>query len=133
MRARGHTKIFAIVTAVWMAFWIIGLPDYYQQYSFLFMLTFDAAILAPLSFIIYWVLKHTPPRFRVTLSLWLAFYITVPLFLYDYLYCAVYLGHRWSFLSEFWYLSAYYAIPWLLCPAIAHWLNRRDSHLGRRD
>jgi len=91
------------------------------------MLVFDAAVLAPLGFVAYWILKRTPPKFRMSLSLWLAFYITVPLWFYDYLYCGVYLGHGWAFLREYWYLSVYYLIPWMLCPAIAYWMGIRNG------
>ena len=127
MRVRGHVKILAVVTTVWAVFWVIGLPDYYQQYSFLFMLVFDVAVLVPLWLLVYWILKRTPPKFRMSLALWLAFYITVPLWFYDYLYCGVYLGYGWSFLREFWYLSVYYLIPWIVCPAIAYWMGIRKG------
>ncbi len=88
------------------------------------MLFFDAAILVPLWFVVYWVLKSTPRNYKLSLSLWLAFYITVPLFLYDFLYCGVYLNYGGSFISEFWFLSIYYVIPWILCPVTAIWLSR---------
>ena len=123
MKVRGHAKILAVVTIAWAVFWVIGLPDYYQQYSFSFMLVFDAAVLVPLGFVVYSILRRTPPKFRMSLSLWLAFYITVPLSFYDYFYCGVYLGYGWAFLQEFWYLSVYYLIPWMLCPAIAYWMS----------
>ena len=128
MQARGHIKILGIVTAAWAIFWLIGWPEYYRQYSFRFMLLFDAAILIPLWFVVYRVLRATPRNYRTSLSLWLAFYITVPLFLYDYLYCGAYLKHGWYFISEYWFLSVYYVIPWILCPVTGIWLSRRDGH-----
>lgn len=127
MKLRKHFCILGIVTLAWTLFWLIGLPGYYQQYSFLFMLLFDILLLIPLSLLIYWILKNTPRYHRMHFSLWLAFYISIPLFLYDYLYCAHFLGHGWSFLSEFWYLSVYYVIPWIISPSISYWLNRHES------
>lgn len=127
MKLRNHFRIFGIVTFAWTLFLLIGLPGYYQQYSFHFMLLFDILLLIPLSLLIYWILKNTPRNHRMRFSLWLAFYISIPLFLYDYFYCALYLGHGWSFLSGFWYLSVYYVIPWIVCPAISFWLNRHES------
>lgn len=125
MRLDRHLKILGIVTGVWAIFWLMGLPAYYRQYSVISMVVFDAVILVLLGLVSYWVLKGSPVRKRLRLSLWLAFYITVPLFIYDYLYCAVYLGYGLSFLYRCWYLSVYYLIPWLLCPGMALWLTRR--------
>ena len=127
VKARGHIKILSIVTAAWVVFWLAGWPEYYRQYSFRFMLLFDAAILVLLWFVVYRVLRATPQKFKITLSIWLAFYITVPLFLYDYLYCGVYLNYGLSFISKFWFLSVYYVIPWILCPVTGVWLSRRDN------
>ena len=124
MKAGHHIKILSIVSAVWVIFWLIGWPAYYRQYSFRFMLIFDAAILLPLWFVLYRVLKSTPPHRRSALCFWLAFYITVPLFLYDCLYCGIYLKYGWAFLHEFWYLSVYYLIPWIICPVTVIWLRR---------
>ena len=93
MKVRGHLKILGLVTAAWIVFWLIGWPDYYRQYSFWFMLGFDTAILVPLILLLYQVLNRTPAKYRTTLSLWLAFYISVPLLFYDYLYCGIYLNY----------------------------------------
>ena len=45
--------------------------------------------------------------------------MTVPLFFYDYLYLAVHQARGLSFLQTHWYLTAFYAIPWMLLPVIA--------------
>ena len=124
MKLRGHAKLLGIVTAVWLTFWVGGLPDYYRQYSSLFMIVFDGVVFVALAWVVHWVVSKTPSRFRLSLSLWLAFYISVPLLIYDYLYCGLYLGHGWTFLWSYWYLTVYYVIPWLLCPGIAWWIDR---------
>ena len=54
----------------------------------------------------------------------LAFWFTVPLFLYDLAYCGVRLGHGLGFVVPYWYLTAYYVVPWVLFPATALWLER---------
>jgi hypothetical protein len=102
----GHIRIFLIATVVWAGFWVAGLPSYYQQYSNVLMIWFDS------------------PERRLTIALWLAFYFTVPLALYDWLYCGLYLGHGIQFISRYWYLTVYYAIPWVLLPLVALLLNR---------
>ena len=64
---------------------------------------------------------------RLAVASWLAFYITVPLLLYDALYCGVWLGHGLRFFVDFWYLSVYYVIPWLILPPTGLWLDRRPA------
>ena len=88
------------------------------------MVWFDFLVLIPISAIVYFVLKRLRPERRLTIALWLAFYFTVPLALYDWLYCGLYLGHGIQFVFKYWYLSVYYAIPWVLLPLVALLLNR---------
>lgn len=127
MKIRGHIKILVIVTFVWALFWLLGLPDYYQQYTDLWMLVFDISILIPITVFVIWLLNRTPKKYRASMSLWLAFYITVPLFIYDYLYCGLYLGHGLSFLTKYWYISIYYIIPWILCPVATAYVNYKNN------
>ncbi|CAO0823015.1 hypothetical protein DFAR_3440002 [Desulfarculales bacterium] len=37
-----------------------------------------------------------------------AFYIPMPLFFYDLLYCGLYLGHGFGFIWDYCYLTVYY-------------------------
>ena len=124
---RGHIRIFLIATVVWTGFWIAGLPSYYQQYSNLLMFWFDSLLLIPLAAIVYFVLRPLRPERRLTIALWLSFYFTVPLALYDWLFCGLYLGHGIQFLSRYWYLTVYYPIPWILMPLVALLLNRSET------
>ena len=125
MRLRNHLKILVAVTIAWVLFLLAGFPDYYQQYSTRFMILFDAALLLPLWLIIFLLLKAAKRRSRLILSLWYSFYITVPLLLYDFFYCGLYLGHGLDFITRFWYLSVYYVIPWIILPPTGLWLDRR--------
>lgn len=124
MTRRGHIRVFLIATAVWIGFWVAGLPSYYQQYSDLLMVWFDSLLLIPLGAVAWVVLKRQHPESRLRVARWLAFYFTVPLALYDWLYCGQYLGHGIQFLSRYWYLTVYYVIPWVLLPLVARLLNR---------
>ena len=114
-------------TRSWAAFWAAGLPSYYQQYSRTFMIWLDAIVLIPLSVVFLLVLRRAPQTRRIGLSLWMAFYFTVPLAVYDWLYCGVFLGHGLGFLWRYWYLSVYYVIPWPLLPGLAAVLNHRGA------
>jgi len=127
MRAQWHLKYLGIVTLAWATFWVAGLPDYYRQYSDGFMIAFDLAILFPLWYLVFRVLKSVRRHPRLAVASWLAFYITVPLLLYDALYCGVYLGYGAGFFAEFWYLSVYYVVPWLILPPTGLWLDRRSA------
>ena len=124
MTIRGHIGISLLATVVWAGFWLAGLPSYYQQYSNLQMFWFDFLVLIPIAAIVHFVLRPLRPERRLTIALWLAFYFTVPLAAYDWLYCGLYLGHGVRFISRYWYLTVYYAIPWVLLPLMALLLNR---------
>lgn len=124
MRIRHHVRLWVLATLVWAGFLLAGLPGYYQQYSPGFMVGFDLLVLLPISVVLYVVLKRVPSGRRMSLALWIAFYFTVPLAVYDYLYCGLVLDRGIGFLWEFWYLTVYYVIPWVLAPAIALLANR---------
>ena len=126
MSSRGHIRIFLTATVVWAGFLVLGLPSYYQQYSNRVMIWFDLILLIPITAFVYFALKRRRANRRMTLALWLAFYFTVPLAIYDWLYCGLYLGHGMQFIVSFWYLSIYYVIPWILFPLVALVLNQRS-------
>jgi hypothetical protein len=91
------------------------------------MFWFDLLLLIPIAAIVYLVLRRLRPERRLRVALWLAFYFTVPLAFYDWLYCGLYLGHGIQFIYRYWYLTVYYAIPWVLMPLVALLLNRMHS------
>ncbi len=127
MKLRGHIGFLLIASVVWAGFWIAGLPFYFQQYSNLQMIWFDSLVLIPIAAIAYLFLRRLRPERRLAIALWVAFYFTVPLAIYDWLYCGLYLQHGVQFLWKYWYLTLYYAIPWVLLPLIAFLLNRTGS------
>ena len=131
MRRRDHIRLLLIASLVWIGFWVGGLPSYYQQYSTAFMALFALAVLVPITGVVYGVLRGVKRERRLKVSAWFAFYFTVPLAIYDWLYCGVYLGHGMQFLSRFWYLSVYYAIPWVVLPTVALMLNHRSARESR--
>ena len=124
MKKRDHLRLLGLATLVWAAFLLAGMPEYYQQYSPGFMVAFDLLVLIPISVVLRSVLGRVPARRRMQVALWIAFYFTVPLAVYDYVYCGLVLGFGVRFLLEFWYLTVYYVIPWLLGPGIAWLINR---------
>ena len=125
MSFRKHIRLLVLVSIAWFLFWIIGLPDYYQQYSNMVMIIFDLAILPPIWFLIYRSARNSRPGRVVNVSLWWAFYISVPLFIYDLIYCGFYLGHSVSFLTKYWYLTVYYILPWMIFPPTGWWVEKK--------
>ena len=133
MTGRGHIRLFLIATLVWAAFLLGGLPSYYQQYSTRFMLLFDVVVLVPIAGVVYLVLRGVRRERRLKVAVWIAFYFTVPLAIYDWLYCGIYLGHGMQFLRRFWYLTIYYIVLWVLLPMVALMLNHRSERTSMHD
>ena len=127
MRPRRHFRGLVLATLGWAGFGVAGRPDYYQQYSDAAMAAFVVALLIPIGAIIHRVLRDVRSERRMRVALWLAFYFTVPLALYDWLCCGLYEGHGAGFLTEYWYLSVYYLIPWILLPGVARALDRGQA------
>jgi hypothetical protein len=127
MKKRHHLRLLGLATVVWAGFLVGGLPDYYQQYPSGFMVVFDLLVLIPIAIVYRAVLVRVPPQRRMQVALWIAFYFTVPLAVYDFVFCGLVLGFGLRFLVEFWYLTVYYFIPWLLGPALVSTINPRDG------
>lgn len=131
MSPKGHAQVLGVATAVWAVFWAVGLPSYYQQYSRATMIGVCAILIPPIIAIAYVLLRPLPAGWRLSRALWLSFYFTVPLAVYDWLYCGVYLGYGTRFLSVFWYLTLFYIVPWILLPATAVVLDARAARSSR--
>jgi hypothetical protein len=125
--ARKHITMFLQASTAWIAFWLIGLPAYYRQYS-------DATLgvlctLLSVAFCLFAVMVLLPrrPERMMPLAFWLSFYYTVPLALYDWLYCGLYLGHGAGYVATYWYLSVFYVSLWLTFIPVAYLLNRTST------
>ena len=127
MKLSNHMRILSIATLVWFIFLVAGMPDYYLQYSDQTMIIFVILLLLPISIIIYFILRPLAPNRRMTIALWYAFYFTVPLMIYDMVYCGIMLEYSMRYIVVFWFLSVYYIIPWILFPAIAILISQNRS------
>ena len=123
-----HLRILIYATIVWILFFLAGMPDYYLQYSTKSIILYEILLLIPFSVIIWFIFRPIKTSRRIKLSLWYSFYFTVPLSIYDYIYCGIYLGYGLRFIYVFWFLSLYYIIPWILFPMIATLLNKKTSN-----
>ena len=127
MNLKTHFRIFNIATVVWLLFFIAGMPNYYLQYSNTSLILFVVLLIIPFSGIIFFVFKPIKRNKRIKISIWYSFYFTIPLFLYDSVYCGIYLEYGYKFILTFWFLSIYYIIPWVLFPIIALILNQKNE------
>jgi hypothetical protein len=108
-----HLLLLSQAVAVWIAFWVAGLPRYFQQYSPQLMGVGCTLLSVAISLAALWVLLRVRPERRRMWAGWLSFYYTVPFALLDTLYCGMYLGHGPSYLVSYWYLTVFYVTPWL--------------------
>jgi len=93
------------------------------------MAGFSVVLIALIVVLARRVFVHVNPRRRKALASWLSFYFTVPLMLLDYLYCGLYLGHGWHFVARYWYLTAFYIVPWVILIPTARLLSRPQATL----
>lgn len=113
MSATRHGRLLALALALWGAFWLAGLPDYYQQYSAVAMGIGSIGLSVAISLAALFILLRGQPETRLRRALWISFYFTVPLAVLDSFYCGIYLGHGAAFLGRYWYLSVFYVTPWM--------------------
>jgi hypothetical protein len=127
MKPIHHLKLFAQAVLVWAAFWVIGLPDYFQQYSQTLLAVGSVLLSVAISFAALFILSRASVDTRRSRAFWISLYFTVPFALFDTLYCGVYLGHGAAYLAKYWYLSVFYITPWLTFPPTA-WLLRTQRN-----
>ena len=119
-----HFKFVAYSFITWLVFYLIGLPDYYQSWPFwgkIVLCIFVTGIYFPIT--AYSLRNIFHDRRYVKNSGWLALYLTLPLFIYDYLLLAMYLDLGIQFVFPYWYLSFFYFSFWVQFPLIAVWLT----------
>jgi hypothetical protein len=113
MKIAGHLTLLAQGVTVWAAFWVAGLPDYYQQYSPTALAVLCILLSVAVSLLAVRLLSRARPETRLQRAFWISTYFTVPLFVLDALYCGYFLGHGVGFLWHYWYLTVFYFTPWL--------------------
>lgn len=126
MSLRAHLKLLSQALAVWLAFFLAGLPAYYQQYSGLALAIGSLLIQLGMSLWAIAVLQRGRPQSRMRRACWIALYFTVPFAMADSLYCGWHLGFGADYLLRYWYLSVFYLTPWLTFPPTAWLLTRGD-------
>lgn len=128
MKKIKHFQLFGYSFVTWLCFYLIGLPEYYQQWPLWAKLT----ILPVVTMLYFPVTKLTLKKYwsdgrHLVNSCWLAFYLTLPLFIYDYLLLAVYKDLGIKFVIPYWYLTFFYFSFWVQFPYIALRMEKSES------
>ncbi len=110
-----HLRLLISVTIAWVMFVLIGLPNYYQDWPFQILLYFCILVFFGVGLLIYFKTKKHK-GYLLQRALWMAFYIVVPLMIYDYIYIHLVRREPFDLLNKFWYLSIFYIVPWFQAP-----------------
>ncbi len=113
MTPRKHFVLLLQATLAWLAFWIVGLPSYYQQYPTAVMAVASILLSVAISLAAILALRVGPEETRMSRAFWFSVYFTLPFAALDALYCGWYLGHGAEFFAKYWYLWVFYVTPWL--------------------
>ena len=71
------------------------------------------------------MIRATKPEYRAARGFWLALYFSLPFLLLDASYCGLYLGRGTGFFRQYWYLTIFYVVPWVLYLPMGLWAARR--------
>lgn len=126
-----HLQLTLYSFCTWLTFYLIGLPAYYQHWP----LWAKVIILIAVTIIYFPVTRLTLKRYwrdgrHLVNACWLALYLTLPLFIYDYLLLAVYKDLGIGFVVPYWYLTFFYFSFWIQFPYIG-WKMEESERLTR--
>ncbi len=119
--------LFSLSTTLWIFFLLGSLStEYFQTWPALQTLIIvdiiPAILLIPLS---YYLLQSVIGHHYIRASLFAAFYASIPLVIYDVIYIAFHLKKGLFFFFDYWYLTIFYFIPWIIIPIIAYKIKRK--------
>lgn len=126
MTLRRHLGLLLQGCATWFAFWLLGLPDYYRQYTTVAMAVASILLSVAISLAAIALLQRGREATRLSRAFWWSVYYTVPFALLDAVYCGWYLGLGTQFLVTYWYLTIFYITPWLTFMPTALLLRNRS-------
>ena len=127
MTAKKHLELLLYSFATWFFFYLLGLPDYYQSWPFWAKVTICIMVTIIYFPATYYTLRnYWSNNKHLVNSLWLASYLTLPLFIYDYLLLALYKGLGIAFVIPYWYLTFFYFSFWVQFPTVGWWLQYRE-------
>ncbi|WP_370088305.1 hypothetical protein [Ekhidna sp.] len=130
MKPRHHLFLFYCATSFWTFFLLGGLwSDYYQQWGF-FQQLIIVDLLPTLLLIRLGkgLLLSMAKGDKINqVAWWMSVYFSVPFLIYDYIYLVLYQGKDWIYLLDYWYLTFFTFIPWIIFPSMAFIYGRREQ------
>ena len=131
MTRKKHLQLLIYSFVTWLSFYLIGLPEYYQQWY----LWAKVVIILVVTAMYFPITRYTLDHYwtdgnHLANSCWLAFYLTIFLFIYDYLLLGWYKGLGIGFVVPYWYLTFFYFSFWIQFPIIGWWMKHRDASIG---
>jgi len=126
---RNHIVTILVTFSAWFGALLVGLPtDYFLQCSFNEQLLISVLTIPFTMILSYFLLVYFWKENWIKSSLWIAFYASGPLYIYDYIYLGVIqnLGHSWYL--DYWFLTIGYFWVWLVIPIVGLSLQSRKVH-----
>jgi len=128
MTAAKHLRLLIQSLVIWLAFWILGLPNYYQQYSAPALGVACTVLSVAICLAALRILLRSRVENRAARAFWCSVYYTATFAVLDTLYCGIYLGHGAAYITRYWYLTVFYITPWLTFIPIERLLRMRAEH-----
>lgn len=127
---KNHLSLLLMSFLTWGFFVIAGLPDYYISWAYgskVIIVILVTVLYVPLT--PFLLKKMFPNQEYFKNSLWLAFYLTVPLFSYDCIFIGVIGEEGFEFMPKYWFLTFFYFSFWVQFPLISLLMekNRDES------
>ncbi|PLX14256.1 MAG: hypothetical protein C0597_10270 [Marinilabiliales bacterium] len=131
MNPKTHFKLLLIALNAWLAFYFIGLSsNYYQDWSSAnqILLSLIAAFAAvPLIAFITLVLIGND---YLKISLWFAFYASVPLAIVDFIVGGVIQKNGLNIFISHWYVTIGYFYVWIIIPLVGYFLVKLKQNVN---
>lgn len=127
MTFKNHLYLLCLSTTLWAWFFLGGLwTNYYQDLTFvqalIYIIIFPTIILAIVG---RGLLKSVSKNNYFKSAIICASYLAFVLLIYDFIYLKLYLGKTFSYLTDYWYLTFFSPIPYLILLPIGYRLDNR--------
>ena len=119
MDAKKHLILFLVGFFAWLVFFLVGYPsNYFTEWNLaekiiLCLVTFFAVV----PFVGCLVIIFLKGNYVQT-AFWLAFYASVPLFIFDFIAVGIVQGQGLLFIKSHWYITIAYFYVWIELPLV---------------
>jgi len=129
-----YVRLFLAASVVYLIFIIRGLPNnHYLDWSIDFQIGDCLELMLITIPLGYLLLKWFSSKQDYYIdSIWLAFFTSVPFFIYDSFYLGIFKGFGLNFIYEFWFLTIFYFIVWIEFPIIGYLMQKDDPKITKK-